>query len=468
MSEPTEPPPPATPATAAAAPGPAAPGPAAEDRFHAFLVLWGSQTLSLFGTMVSQFAVNIWLARDLYPLAAQKPQLALALTATGFATTGPLIFAMPIAGAFADRHDRRRILITTNSLLALLSLVLVALTASHRLVLPVAVLLLLGYSLGSSFHSAAFDSSYGRFVREGDLPRASGMMMTSFGLAQLLAPPLAAALIGLPALLGGPGRLPPWLVNGIPFAFAADALSFMIAACTAMALRFPAMPVVPGPRVSLLEDARAGLRWVLRRRPFVWLISFGSLANFTFAPLMVLLPLLARDHVAADAARRHLPFEAVLALVNTAGGLGGVVGGVVVSIVGLRGMRKTVVMAVCLVVLGVGETIAGLATTVWGLAAGMFVGELLVAPLNTASFTLWQSLTPPHLLARALATRRFIAQSAFPIGTVIAGWMAAIFEPWIVVTLSGALLALWTALQLAGPGFRTLEERMREAAAQPD
>ena len=445
-------------------PGPAPPAPVVENRFRAFLVLWGSQTLSLFGTMVSQFAVSIWLARDLYPLAAQKPQLALALTATSFATAGPLIFAMPIAGAFADRHDRRRILITANSLLALLSLVLVALTAMHHLVLPIAVLLLLGYSLLSSFHSAAFDSSYGRFVREGDLPRASGMMMTSFGLAQLLAPPLAAALIGLPVLLGGSGKLPPWLVDGIPFAFAADAVSFGIAACTALALRFPAMPVVPGPRASLIADARAGLDWVLRRRPFVWLISFGSLANFTFAPLMVLLPLLARDHVAADAARHHMPFQNVLALVTTAGGLGGVLGGVAVSIFGLRRWRKTVVMAICLVMLGVGEVIAGLAPTVWGLATGMFVGELLVAPLNTASFTLWQSLTPPHMLARALATRRFIAQSAFPIGTVVAGWAAAVFEPWLVVTLSGALLALWIAAQLAGPGFHTLEDRMREAA----
>ena len=445
-------------------PGPAPPAPVVENRFRAFLILWGSQTLSLFGTMVSQFAVSIWLARDLYPLAAQKPQLALALTATSFATAGPLIFAMPIAGAFADRHDRRRILIVANSLLALLSLVLVALTAMHHLVLPIAVLLLLGYSLLSSFHSAAFDSSYGRFVREGDLPRASGMMMTSFGLAQLLAPPLAAALIGLPALLGGSGKLPPWLVDGIPFAFAADAVSFGIAACTALALRFPAMPVVPGPRASLIADARAGLDWVLRRRPFVWLISFGSLANFTFAPLMVLLPLLARDHVAADAARHHMPFQNVLALATTAGGLGGVLGGVAVSIFGLRRWRKTLVMAVCLVMLGVGEVIAGLAPTVWGLATGMFVGELLVAPLNTASFTLWQSLTPPHMLARALATRRFIAQSAFPIGTVVAGWAAAVFEPWLVVTLSGALLALWIAAQLAGPGFHTLEDRMLEAA----
>src|SRR5262249_56029607 len=92
----------------------------------------------------------------------------------------------------------------------------------------------------------------------------------------------------------------------------------------------------------------------------------------------------ARDDVAADAAGAHMKFETVLALANTLGGLGGVLGGVVVSIVGLRRWRKTQVMGVCLVVLGVGQVIAGLSPTVWGLALGMFVGELLVAPLNTA------------------------------------------------------------------------------------
>ena len=127
----------------------------------------------------------------------------------------------------------------------------------------------------------------------------------------------------------------------------------------------------------------------------------------------MVLMLLARDHVAADAARAHMKFETVLALVSTTGGLGAVLGGVAVSIFGLRHWPRTIVMAVCLVALGVGQVIAALAPTVWGLALGMFVGELLVAPLNTAS-TLWQSLTPPHMLARALATRRFIAQSAFP------------------------------------------------------
>jgi MFS family permease len=89
--------------------------------FRRFLVLWASQTLSLFGTFISQFAVNVWLVRDLYPLPSQKAELALALSATGVAMTAPLIFGMPLAGAFADRHDRRLILVRANLALALLS-----------------------------------------------------------------------------------------------------------------------------------------------------------------------------------------------------------------------------------------------------------------------------------------------------------------------------------------------------------
>jgi MFS family permease len=447
----------------------AGPQPASDSRFPAFLVLWASQTLSLFGTMVTQFAVNVWLVRDLYPMAAQKPQLALALTATGIATTAPLIFGMPLAGAFADRHDRQRILVAANTALVALTLALVALTLAHRLTLPAAVALLVLYALAGSFHSAAFDSSYGRFVAPADLPRAGGMMMTSFALAQMFAPPLAAMLVGLPALLGDSRSLPAWLVNGIPFAFAADGVTFAIAAVAAAALRFPPHPAQPaGPRGSLVDDVRAGFRWILTRPPFLWLISFGSLANFTFAPLVLLLPLLARDRVAADAALHHMRFEGVFALVNTAGGIGGVAGGIAVSVLGIRARRKSMVMAACLVVLGLGEVIAGMATTVWGLALGMFVGELLVAPLNTASYTLWQSLTPPHMLARALATRRFIAQSAWPIGTMVAGWLAVVVEPWLVLALSGAVLALYSLAQMASPGFRSLEDRMREAAARPD
>src|SRR5689334_21831585 len=115
------------------------------DGFRRFLLLWSSQTVSLFGTFVSQFAVNVWLVRDLYPLPAQKPMLAWALTATTAAMTAPGIFGMPIAGAFADRHDKRRILIGVNAGLAVISAGFVALLLLHRMSLPVAVVMLVAY-----------------------------------------------------------------------------------------------------------------------------------------------------------------------------------------------------------------------------------------------------------------------------------------------------------------------------------
>ena len=439
-----------------------------EDRPACFVCLWASQTLSLFGSMVTQFALNVWLVRDRYPRPEQHGELAVALSVVGIAGFAPLVFTMPLAGAFADRHDRRRILIVSNVVLALLSAALVALTLQHALTLPIAATLLALYATASSFHSAAFDSSYGLFVAPRHLARAGGMMQTAQALSQLLAPALAATLIAIPGLLRHPAWLPPGLEQGVPFAFAADGLTFVIAAAVALRLRFPAMPPRPPRTTNLLDDTRAGFRWILSRTPFRWLLAVGALANFTFAPLLLLLPLLARDRVAADAARLGLPFEEVFAIAHTAGGFGGVLGGIAVTAWGLPRARRTVVMASCLAVLGVGEVLAGGATTVWALALAMFVGELLVAPLNTASYTLWQSLTPPHMLARALSTRRFIAQGAFPLGTAVSGWIAARAEPWAVVLGAGALLLLGVLVQVTRPGFATLEDRMREAAARPD
>lgn len=439
-----------------------------EDRPACFVCLWASQTLSLFGSMVTQFAMNVWLVRDLYPAPEQHHELALALSVVGIAGFAPLVFSMPLAGAFADRHDRRRILIVSNTVLALLSALLVVLTTRHALTLPVAAVLLALYATTSSFHSAAFDSSYGLFVAPRHLARAGGMMQTSQALSQMLAPALAATLIALPTLLRQPAWLPPGLEHGVPFAFAADGLTFVIAAGVALRLRFPALPPQPARTTGLIEDMRAGFRWILSRRPFRWLLAVGALANFTFAPLLLLLPLLARDRVAADAARLGLTFEEVFAIAHTAGGAGGVLGGVLVSAWGLPRARRTLIMAGCLATLALGEVLAGAATTVWALAAAMFVGELLVAPLNTASYTLWQSLTPSHMLARALSTRRFIAQGAFPLGTAVSGWIATRFDPWVVVLGAGALLLLGILVQVTRPGFATLEERMREAAQRVD
>jgi MFS family permease len=433
-------------------------------------VLWATQTLSLFGTFVTQFAVNIWLTVEKYPRPEDRPALALGLTAATLASTAPLIIGMPLAGAFADRHDRRHVMLVANVVLTLLTSVLVGLVLAGALTLAVVVVLLVGYSLASAFHSAAFDSSYGLTVPEGQMGRASGMMQTSFALAQVLGPPLAATLIGVPALLRGRGLVIPFVAtlrSGVPFAFATDALTFAVAAVALAGLRLPSSPRADRAGSSVWRDVREGIDWIVHRRPFVWLVSFGSLANFTFAPLMLLLPVLVRDRLSADPAAHRLGFEGSLALVNMCMGLGGIVGGVLMSVWGGLRRHRVLGMVGSMVFLGLGQVVAGLATSLAWMGAGLFLSELLIPALNSHSFMLWQELTPPELLARALSTRRFIAQISFPIGTAVAGWCAAVAEPWAIVTVSGLLLAAWCAVQLATPGFRTLEDRMRAAAGAP-
>ena len=466
MSESPASEPEASPAAAVAA----APAPPESGGMRAFYTLWTTQTLSLFGTFVTQFAVNIWLTQELYPAPEQKAALALALSATTIAFTAPLIFGMPLAGAFADRHDRRRILIVANAASCVLTLALVALLAVHALTLPIAVVLLAGYSLASSFHSAAFDSSLPLLAPPDKLPRANGMMMSSFALSQLLAPALAASLIGVPALVRTSGWPLPWIAHlerGTLFAFAADAVSFLIAGIAVALMRIP-QPVRPphAAHQSLVADVREGFLWIVHRRPFLWLIAFGSLANLMLAPLMLFLPLLVRDRMRADWSGHHGDYAAALATVNVIGGLGGVLGGVAVSIWGGRVRRRPVAMVFCILMLALAESLTGLAHTVGAAGAGLFAAMFFVGPLNTFSVTLWQSLTPPHMLARAMSTRRFIAQSFFPIGTFLAGWLAVPFDPAWVVAISGAVLALACASQLLAGTVTHLEDHMREAAGR--
>lgn len=443
---------------------PAAP----EDRrsFRTFLVLWSTQTLSLFGSFVTQFAINIWLTVERYPRPEQKGELALALTACGIASTLPLIFFMPLAGAFADRHDRRRILLTADVVSVALTLLLVALYVTRQLSLPAAVVLVALYSLAGSFHSAAFDSAYAFLVPPEQLGRANGMMQTSFALSQVVAPAIAATLVGLPFLLRGAHvALPATLSSGVPFAFAADALSFAIASVAVALLRFPPSPPRANAGASVWHDVAEGFAWIVKRRPFLGLISFGALTNFMVAPLILFLPLLVRDRLGPDTALRHMPFEAALALVNSLMGLGGIAGGVFMTVWG--GLRGKLVygMIGAMAIVGIGQVVTGISTTVPLFGAGFFLTGLLIPVLNAHSTRLWQELTPPTMLARALSTRRFISQNMFPLGTLAAGALAGRFEPWVLVTCCGATLALVCGAQFLSPEFHTLEARMRASAA---
>src|SRR5690242_15710526 len=101
--------------------------------FRTFLILWATQSVSVIGSAVTYFAVIVWLTEVLYPRPEQKPALGFALAADTLAFALPAVFGAPLAGVWADHHDRKRTMVVIDFAKGALSLILCAIVATQQL-----------------------------------------------------------------------------------------------------------------------------------------------------------------------------------------------------------------------------------------------------------------------------------------------------------------------------------------------
>jgi MFS family permease len=439
--------------------------------FRTFLIVWGTQSVSVFGSALTFFAVTIWLTQVLYPDPAQKPELAAALAAVSLAFSLPTLFIAPIAGAWADRHDRKRIMIAGDATNGTLSLVLMALMATGSLQLWSLLLIMALMALASSFHGSAFDTSYAMLVPEKQLPRANGMMQTMWSLSGILSPAIAAGIISLPAL-ARQGLLPfglngelAGLKDGTPIAITIDAITFFAAGATLLFLRIPS-PIrtdlqkeAGGPRKSLWSDVREGALYIWHRKPLLWLLGTFTVANFAGGPVEVFMPLLLKFNLAADWAARGFTFETALALMGSAASIGGVLGGLLVSAWGGLKKRRIYGVLVPMIIGGVAQIIFGFSPLLFlsAVTAGIVTG--MVPILNAHSQSIWQTQTPRELQGRVFSVRRVIAQCTWPLSTALAGLAGGFFNPGLVIAALGGFLVIFCVAQLFNPYLRRVEDK---------
>ena len=249
------------------------------------MIVWVTQSISVLGSALTFFAMTVWLAQVLYPSQDQKSQLAVALSVVSLAYGLPNIFAAPLAGAWADRHDRKRIMMLMDFVSGLISLTLTILILANLLNLWLLIVLVVLHSIVSAFHFSAFDSSYAMLVPGKLLPRANGMMQTITSLSNVLSPAIAASMIALPALsrqgsIGGAvGRILASLQSGIPIAIGVDAITFFLAFATLLFLFIPSplradlQPDGDKAKKSIWVDIGEGALYIWKRRPLLWLLS---------------------------------------------------------------------------------------------------------------------------------------------------------------------------------------------------
>ncbi|MDE3011652.1 MAG: MFS transporter [Pseudomonadota bacterium] len=237
-----------------------------------------AQSCSLVGTWIQLVGVS-WLVWRL----THSPAW---LGWTGFAAQVPILLLAPFAGVWADRFDRRRLLMVTQTLSCLQSLLLAALVLSGTVQAWHCVVLAGTLGCINAFDTPVRQSFTVRMVTDRqDLPSAIAMNSFMFNLARLLGPSIAGLLINAFS------ETACFLVNSVSYAGVLVVLS---------TLELPAASGVR-PAQGLRRDLLDGVRYAARHAVIGPLLRQLALVSLLVAPYVQLMPIFAGQVFGGDA-----------------------------------------------------------------------------------------------------------------------------------------------------------------------
>ena len=388
-----------------------------------FTIVWFGQIVSLLGTNMSAFALTIWA----YELTGSATALAL----VGFFYATPMLVFSPVAGAIVDRSNRKVMMVLSDLASGLATVCILALYLSGRLQIWHLYAANAVMGLFQSFQWPAYSAAITVMLSKEHYGRANGMMSLADSGSNIFAPLLAGAVLGTIGL------------GGVLFI---DIATFLFAITTLASIHVPNPPVTEEGlqgRGNLWQEAAYGLRYILKRPSLLGLQTIFMLGNF-FATVSfaVLAPMILA---------RTSNNELIYGTVNSAGAVGGVVGGLVMSAWGGPKRRVHGVLAgwvgVSLlegVLMGVGRSLP-----VW--VAASFLGALFIPVINGSNQAIWQAKVAPDVQGRVFSIRRLIAWFVNPLAMLIAGPLADfVLEP--AMRTGGTLTGAFGWLVGTGPG----------------
>jgi MFS family permease len=382
-----------------------------------------SRNYRLFFSGQAGSLIGMWL--QLTAMSWLMYRLTQAATWVGFLTLawqGPGLVLGPIAGALADRVDRRKILIWAQALSVVPAALLGIFTIAH-IVAPWHVLVL-AFMTGvlRSFEIPTRQAFIPDIVAAEDLANAIGMNSALFNGARLVGPAIAGALIPL---------------VGEGWCFIANAVSYLAILFALVAMQMPRSAARRAVTTSVLADILEGLAHV-RREPALKAI-LGGLSFFAVVgmPYSVLLPSFAGRQLGGGP--------------NTFSSLQAAVGlGAMVAAFGLAMRSRVPGLERWLVIAGAAF---GVLLVALSRATSLPMALVVLAPLGAgfivtmaATNTLLQTLAPRHLRGRVMSLHTTLFLGVFPLAGLGWGALADRFGEAAVLAGGGVLVVVGTLI----------------------
>jgi predicted MFS family arabinose efflux permease len=376
---------------------------------------------------------HVALAWQVYTISNVPTALSVVLLAISL----PSVLLVLVGGVFADRYDRRRLMVAADIVRALALGAIALLSAAGTLELWHIAALVVFVGAGDAFFNPASTAILPDVVPDEDLPSANALA----GIYR----PIMIRMVG-PALAG----LVVAALGPAP-AFAIDGASFVVSALAIWSIRTRPAPreaVDHGLRATIAQVAE-GFRYT-RSTPWIWatlLAAMFSLLVF-IGPIEVLVPFIIKNKL-------QLGPEA-LGLIFAVGGIGSLAMSLVIGLVGLPRRRVTVMYVAWS--LGVAATaLYGAMTSLW---QGLVVSFVLQASFMLGSViwtTMLQQLVPRELLGRVSSLDWLMSVGLVPVSYALTGPVAGAIGPETTLIAAGIIGSILMFGLIFVPGVRDPE-----------
>ncbi|MGB6744740.1 MAG: MFS transporter [Terracidiphilus sp.] len=356
-------------------------------RYRDFRIMWLGACVSTIGTFVQQFAQS-WLVYDL-----TKDPFYLGLDL--FLGQLPIILFSLVGGVFADRLDRKRLLLYSQYIQMVCAFVLTALFATHAIRVWHILTLSFVVGVGQSFGGPAYSALLPALVEPEDLANAISMNSIQFNLARIVGP-----------TLGGLA----YTLFGATWCFALNGVSYVAVIISLLVIKVQF--VAPKTRISVLNSMQEGIRFIRDREGLTPLVVLAFCTTLFGFSLTGFLPVI----VQTIFHRGPGTYELLLVF----SGAGSICGALMVAAMErLKGQGRLAVLAL----FALGMTTAGFAVSKWLPVSCVLIFVAGAAVMASASLmlSLVQLIIADSMRGRVMSVYNLAFRAGMPLGALILG-----------------------------------------------
>ena len=397
-------------------------------RYRNYRLFFIGQVISLVGTWMQNLAMG-WLVYRL-------THSALALGVVGFSSQISALFVSPFAGVWADRWERKPLVILSQTLAMIQAFVLSYLVLTGQVRVWHIIVLSVFLGIVSSFDMPVRHSFTCDMIGDKkDLGNAIALNSMIFNIARFIGPTAAGAIVAL----WGEGTC--FLFNGVSYAAVIVALVMM---------KVPARNPVPSS--GIMESMKEGFIYTFSSVPIRRVITLMSVISLLVMPYAVLMPVFARDVLGGN--------PQTLGILLGSAGLGALAGAAFLATrSGIKGIGKNIITASAITACGL--IFLSLAKSLWFALPMMVVTGFGMMVHMALSNTFVQTVAEDDKRGRVIGFFMLSFVGFAPFGCLLAGWLAShVGTP---ATIRAAGILCLAASAFFSRGIRLLDKAAAEA-----